>query len=238
MSTLDIARLSQKILSELKVETWFENETTSTNSIAKEQAAQLSVPLKVYLTNHQSAGRGRNENTWTDLGSGSVFLSSWSFSFRRSPQPILAPLVGLSLYRNLAKAFGDLSLSLKAPNDILLGNNKLCGILIENILNGANGRCIIGIGLNVLSSPQELNATHLAEHTDVTEARWRGFIAGLSTDLAACIVSSESDELTPKACLELTQALQKNPFLDEPLEKVSPKGSLVFKNRTIDWQML
>ena len=239
----DLARASLKLLAELNIETWFENESTSTNRIAKEEASQITAPCKVYLTNHQSAGRGRNQNSWQDLGAGQCFLSSWSFSFVKNPQPILAPLVGLALYKNLSQHFLNdknlqLNFSLKAPNDILIGKDKLCGILIENILAGREGRCVIGIGLNVFDSPQNLGATHLNLHTKVTEQNWSAFLKTLSRDLSLCLKSAESESLTEGTCLQLTQALNKNPHLSEELLAVSPNGSLIFKDKKIDWQSL
>ncbi len=236
MSFFDIGKTTQKILSEIQIETWFENETTSTNSIAKEQALQLKAPLKVYLTNHQTAGRGRNQNSWSDSDSGTCLLSSWSFSFQKNPQPILAPLVGLAIYNNLNLYFSGLAFSLKAPNDIFLGKAKLCGILIENIVSRTEGRCIIGIGMNVLNSPIGLDSTCLSQHTAVNELAWKSFLIGLQGDLAYCIKASESEYLKPEECLQLASALQKNPNLKDCLVKVSSKASLVFKNHRVDWQ--
>ncbi len=235
---LDIGKLSHKLLNDMKIETWFENETTSTNTIAKDEATKIKSPLKVYLTNHQREGRGRNQNTWSDTGAGSVFLSSWSFSFRKNPQPILSPLVGLAIYQNLEACFPGPLFSLKAPNDILLGSEKLCGILIENVLTGSDGRCIIGVGLNVFGAPQGLDATHLSAHLEVTEKMWQSFLRELQSDLIACLRAAESENLSSDTCLELAEALRKNPLLKEPLNQVTPKGSLLFKDKKVDWQRL
>ncbi len=233
---MNIAKLSQKFLSNLRVETWFAEETTSTNTIAKEDAASVHAPLKVYIASHQTAGRGRNQNTWSD--DGHALLSSWSFSFEKNPQPILAPLVGLTVYQNLTRRFLGIPFSLKAPNDILIGKEKLCGILIENVLTGTQGRSIVGIGMNVTDSPPNLGATHLMNHTEVNEKIWQNFLQGLATDLALCMKAAESAELKPEACRDLLGALRKNPLLTDELNEVSPSGSLHFKNQTIDWKTL
>ena len=48
-------------------------------------------------------------------------------------------------------------LKIKWPNDILFENSKLSGVLIENQLNGDNKFSIIGIGVNIISSPENLD---------------------------------------------------------------------------------
>ena len=238
MKPFDIGKVSQKILLGLHIETSFENECPSTNRSAKEQAPGVEAPLKVYLTNHQTAGRGRNLNVWSNSSPGTSFLSSWSFSFSRNPQPILSPLVGLAIYTNLTECFSGLNFSLKAPNDILLGGEKLCGILVENILIGNQGRCIIGIGLNVFDAPKNLRATSLIQHTLITERDWQKFLTSLHFDLIECMLAAESNRLETQTCQQLAEALRRNPSLQDELLEVTPDGSLVFKSKKLDWQSL
>ncbi|MEL6919130.1 MAG: biotin--[acetyl-CoA-carboxylase] ligase [Bacteroidota bacterium] len=57
--------------------------------------------------------------------------------------------VSLAIYDSL-KYFHVPDIRIKWPNDIMSGSSKICGILIENILNGQNIQAsIIGVGLNV-----------------------------------------------------------------------------------------
>lgn len=233
-----VGATSEKIFKNLDCEVWFRETTTSTNQIAKDEALSVSTPLKIYLTNHQSAGRGRGENLWSDEGVGTALLSSWSFSFSQNPQPILAPLVGLAVYENLARHFSGLDFSLKAPNDILLGKEKLCGILIENILSQKSSRSIIGIGLNVFACPQNLNATHLSNFTEVTPLKWQDFLKDLSASLSNALRKSEHENLSPEICEKIKVALNKNSLLSSPVLEVTPKGSLIYKNSKTEWHQL
>ena len=48
-------------------------------------------------------------------------------------------------------------IKIKQPNDILIDNKKICGILIESIKYKKNLYLVIGIGLNLISSPKIIN---------------------------------------------------------------------------------
>src|SRR5699024_7695995 len=62
----------------------------------------------------------------------------------------ISALVSTALVEKLQKILPDYPFSIKWPNDILSGNRKICGILIENLFKGGTiQHCIIGIGLNV-----------------------------------------------------------------------------------------
>jgi BirA family biotin operon repressor/biotin-[acetyl-CoA-carboxylase] ligase len=55
----------------------------------------------------------------------------------------------------------------KWPNDLLIENKKVCGILVENLLNSHNQQlAIIGVGININSHPQHTRfiATNLSEY--------------------------------------------------------------------------
>jgi len=72
-------------------------------------------------------------------------------------------IVSLSIYRSL-KRFKVPDLHIKWPNDILSGDLKMCGILIETLMAGNKVKsAVVGIGLNVnqTSFPKTINATSL-----------------------------------------------------------------------------
>ena len=72
-------------------------------------------------------------------------------------------IVSLSVF-NVLKKINLPQLKIKWPNDILSGNKKICGILIENVVKNQNSwSSVIGIGLNVnqLSFPDEFKASSL-----------------------------------------------------------------------------
>ena len=126
--------------------------TQSTNSLAREWYQSNKNQEAVCITAfEQSAGRGQRGAGWVSNAGENL---TFSVIFPNPPidvaaQFVLSAAVGLALLDGLKK-LNIFSLKLKWPNDILAGNYKIGGILIENILvNGSIGASIIGIGLNV-----------------------------------------------------------------------------------------
>ncbi|MEM1404140.1 MAG: bifunctional biotin--[acetyl-CoA-carboxylase] ligase/biotin operon repressor BirA [Pseudomonadota bacterium] len=121
----------------------------STNS---ELSRRPPVPhaAQVCLAESQSAGRGRRGRDWVSPFGSSIYLSTaWQFSGGVEVLEGLSLAVGVILCETL-RDMGVDGLSLKWPNDVLLGGRKLAGVLIE--MNGdASGPCtaIIGMGVNV-----------------------------------------------------------------------------------------
>jgi len=123
----------------------------STNTYLKEQ--ELSKPLLLCITEHQSQGRGRRGKDWCSPMVGNIY-----FSARRrvkiSSQEIgcVSLIVGLAIIKALTlEGFTDLSI--KWPNDIYQDGKKLAGVLIEVVsMNAEVSDIIIGIGLNIRTS--------------------------------------------------------------------------------------
>jgi BirA family biotin operon repressor/biotin-[acetyl-CoA-carboxylase] ligase len=105
----------------------------------------------VAAAGHQTEGRGRLGRSWVDEPGGSLLFSICL----RPPVPTarwaeLTPVAG----RAAADAIGavtGLRPEIKPPNDLLLGGRKVAGILAE----AAEGRIVLGIGVNVAATPHE-----------------------------------------------------------------------------------
>ena len=131
--------------------------TASTNRQLLQQLELEPVHGCVVLAELQTAGRGRRGRSWH-----SPFAKTISFSLGWSFMGGVTALKGLSLVVGLAvlAALEQVGLSrakLKWPNDVLVDNRKLAGILLE-MSGDATGQCqvVIGIGLNV--AQQETDA--------------------------------------------------------------------------------
>lgn len=125
--------------------------TDSTNNFAAKLLAKgLATEGAVIMADHQTGGRGQRGNVWLSE-SGKNLLSSFvckpdNLSVER--QVVLTWLTSLSVVETLRKF--NIEARIKWPNDIFVGSKKICGILIENQLNGkCIQHAIIGIGLNV-----------------------------------------------------------------------------------------
>jgi BirA family transcriptional regulator, biotin operon repressor / biotin---[acetyl-CoA-carboxylase] ligase len=132
-------------------------ETGSTNADLAARARQDEVAGTVLITDYQSAGRGRQGRTWTaPPGSGiamSILVrpdgidpSRWSW---------LSLLAGLAVSDGVRRA-ADLPAVLKWPNDVLVADRKVCGILSERVDTSQGPACVVGIGINVSLEEDQL----------------------------------------------------------------------------------
>jgi len=129
-------------------------EVRSTNSWLLEALSSGQSPLPegtVVYTMRQTAGRGQVGNSWESEPDKNL-----SFSLLLRPeflpvqqQFVLSEMCCLGVLLGLQK-LGAPSLSVKWPNDIYAGDDKLCGILIENrLMGGVLSECVLGVGVNV-----------------------------------------------------------------------------------------
>lgn len=220
-----------------------ENTMGSTSDLAKAKAfdeALLEEALCLFLTDHQTKGRGRGKNVWIDGKPGATLLSSWSYLLNAKPQPTTSCLVGLAVYRALSTTWPFLPWNIKAPNDIYIADKKVAGILLENVIQGDEVRVIIGLGVNVLSSPDEVETAG-----SILEALPAG-VPLLGQDWTACLdrllfemtdaISHCEDSLSPSDQYSLLMALNEHPLLAEPYRGLEPNGTLITaSDKRINW---
>jgi BirA family biotin operon repressor/biotin-[acetyl-CoA-carboxylase] ligase len=104
----------------------------------------------VIITDNQTAGRGQRGNTWeSEAGKNLTFSIILKPTFLHPKEQFrLNIAVSLGLYDYLTSQVPNVKI--KWPNDMMLGDQKTCGMLIENQISGQQIQsCIIGIGLNV-----------------------------------------------------------------------------------------
>jgi BirA family biotin operon repressor/biotin-[acetyl-CoA-carboxylase] ligase len=122
----------------------------STNTVLMERANPPVGSGEALLAEYQTAGRGRRGRTWVAPPGGSICLSL-SWVYREVPRDLgaLGLVVGVCALRALSHLGVD-KVRLKWPNDLVVEDRKLGGILIELRAESAGPACvIIGIGLNV-----------------------------------------------------------------------------------------
>ena len=125
---------------------------SSTNDYLKSRVASgLCCSGDVVITSHQTAGRGQREREWiSDQGKNLTFSTYWETpGFWAKDQFLITVAVSVALIQVLQKLEVP-HVGIKWPNDIMAGNSKIGGVLIENTLHGPYvGHSIIGIGINV-----------------------------------------------------------------------------------------
>ncbi len=142
----------------------------------------------VVVARRQSAGRGRQGRTWIDCGG--LHLSVVIPPHPAASQKGFSVWLGLMVVLALREEF-NLDARLKWPNDILVGERKLGGILLEKIAPG-DGNLVAGMGLNIRTKmeefPPELRTTATSVFLETGKRHKPGAIAG-------CIVRRVEDEL-------------------------------------------
>jgi len=145
---------------------WFD-ELDSTNAEAT-RLAQAGEAGPVWIAaRRQSAGRGRRGRAW-ETGQGN--LAATLLMTLDAPPAEAAQLSFMTALAagDLIRAYGPSApIAYKWPNDVLIGGEKACGILIESGPRAGQGLWLaIGVGVNLTSAPEgtEFPATCLAAH--------------------------------------------------------------------------
>jgi BirA family biotin operon repressor/biotin-[acetyl-CoA-carboxylase] ligase len=127
---------------------WFES-LGSTNSYLLEQAAEGAVEGTVVVADHQSAGRGRLDRRW-ESPPGSSLLTSILFrpTFDPAELHLCTAAVALAAAEACRQVAG-VGPVIKWPNDLLVGEAKLAGVLAEADFTGNACAVVVGIGINV-----------------------------------------------------------------------------------------
>ncbi|SFS94932.1 biotin--[acetyl-CoA-carboxylase] ligase [Marininema halotolerans] len=147
----------------------YQRSVPSTQSLAHEWAKEGAQEGSLYLTEEQTAGRGRMGRIWHSPTHSGIWMSLIlrpPIPLNQSPQ--LTLLTSVAITRALRKQT-NLPIQIKWPNDLLIHGKKVCGILTE--LRGEQDQVhyvVQGIGINVNATesvwPEELRpiATSLA----------------------------------------------------------------------------
>lgn len=124
----------------------------STNDEAKKLVENHKVMSGLVISDHQNKGRGRFGNNWVSMKGN--FMGSTFFSVRNYNSIDRLQYKVLKIILNLfVKITKKNNFKIKKPNDILIGDKKVCGILIESFVNNNKLFAIIGVGVNFTKNP-------------------------------------------------------------------------------------
>lgn len=246
MSSMWIGEWTQTWAEQKNIFVSFFDEIPSTNDLAKLKASSETHPLHLYLANHQSRGRGRGQNIWLSPEPGHGLLSTWSLDLNAAPAHTLSPRCGLLLLKAAQECWPSLTWSLKAPNDLYLGQKKIAGLLIECISQGPRHRLLFGLGMNVGSVPPDMQeATCLMSEeglgsdlmADLSQDRWFQFLDLLWQNILS-LQNDSAKQLSESERQALLQSLNANPYKPGLLIDVTAEGDLVTEKQKISWMDL
>jgi BirA family biotin operon repressor/biotin-[acetyl-CoA-carboxylase] ligase len=123
----------------------------STNNEAMERAAAGAPEGSVFVAEEQTAGRGRGAHHWESEASAGIYCSVVLRPVLPPSEALVLTLAaGLAVHSAIQQVEGRVSPDLKWPNDVLIDNNKFCGILTEMNAEPTRVRhIVVGIGINV-----------------------------------------------------------------------------------------
>jgi len=128
----------------------------STNAKARELAEKGSNEGTVIVAKTQTQGRGRNKRVWHSP-SGGLYVSVLLYPKEAKRATDLSIVAGVALAQTVKTLLPKSNdVSVKWPNDCLIGWRKVGGILCENLGEELFHLCVVGIGLNINTPDEEL----------------------------------------------------------------------------------
>ncbi|WP_447526865.1 biotin--[acetyl-CoA-carboxylase] ligase [Parasphingorhabdus sp. NYA22] len=126
-------------------------ETASTNADLKALSLAGSAPEGFWLrAEKQTGGVGRRGRKW-ESPQGNLFCSTVVDIRPSDPAPSsLSFVAGLAVHAAIRSFLPDVPMLLKWPNDVLVSEAKICGILLERVKE----QVVVGIGVNIAEAPQ------------------------------------------------------------------------------------
>ena len=146
-----LSKLSNEFRSKVVLEVF--DTISSTNDYLLRKEKNKNKDIKICIAEEQTKGRGRRGKSWISPKFKNIYFSLNSF-LKKEDLSGLSIEVALSVSKVLTK-INVMSL-IKWPNDLLVGNKKICGILIETAKVGELTKVVIGIGINVNMEYSEL----------------------------------------------------------------------------------
>ena len=128
------------------------DEIDSTNDEAKR--IEGIKEFHIFIAEKQTKGRGRHGKKWSSPNTGNIYMTISTNQNTAQISPI-SLISGLICKKAIDRLIRKSSIMLKWPNDILLNDKKIGGILVETEINKENIKTIIGIGINLNINKEE-----------------------------------------------------------------------------------
>ncbi|KAA1259374.1 Bifunctional ligase/repressor BirA [Rubripirellula obstinata] len=158
-------RCLESLVGDRQIKTaWYGEELQSTNTRAVDDLRRGVIDgqhlPRIYLTDLQTGGRGRQGRTWIsdkqNLAFSIAFPIAPSLASNLGLQSIA---VGVAIAEAIEHEFAPIKTKLKWPNDVWIDGGKFGGILIERVSSVADCM-VVGVGLNVSSAPPAEEISH------------------------------------------------------------------------------
>jgi BirA family biotin operon repressor/biotin-[acetyl-CoA-carboxylase] ligase len=145
---------------------WFET-VDSTQDAARAAASHGAADRSLFVADYQRAGRGRQGRSWLAESGAALLMSILFREVGAEARPWrFTSLASLAVVEAVQPLLARGSAAIKWPNDVMLDDKKVAGVLAETSWDGHRLQAIVGLGLNVTAAPEMPGATWLARYGD------------------------------------------------------------------------
>ena len=138
----------------------------------------------------QTSGRGRRDRKWNSIEK--CYAGSWIVAEDTEFNPGLLQLSGgLAVIKSIQSD----RLKLKWPNDILIDERKLCGVLVEGKSSQDSTKVVLGIGINLQASNKVIDGKEISTLDEIEELDFKLLDRRLNSELSSLI--EERDDIPP-----------------------------------------
>jgi len=143
----------------------------STNLEAAQRAAAGAAEGLCVIAGEQTAGRGRLQRRWVSPKDAGLYFSIvLRPQFEQNSWSLLTLMAAVAVHDALREAY-TIETDIKWPNDILVDEKKLCGILAETVETPTGRAVVVGIGINLTKDSFPAEIERLATSVETVTGR-------------------------------------------------------------------
>ena len=134
----------------MKFKKFFYKKVNSTNDLAIKKI-KTGITQGIIIADYQKKGRGQHGKKWLSF-KGNLFITIF-FKIKQNINIKKITVLNCKIIKKTLLKYIKKTISIKAPNDLLINKKKICGILQEIKFNNEVKFLIIGIGINLIKNP-------------------------------------------------------------------------------------
>ena len=138
----------------MKFKKFFYKKVNSTNDLAIKKI-KTGIAQGIIVADYQKNGRGQHGKKWLSF-KGNLFIPIF-FKIKHNINIKKITILNCKIIKKILLKYIKKTISIKAPNDLLINKKKICGILQEIKFNNEAKFIVIGVGINLIKNPKIKN---------------------------------------------------------------------------------
>ncbi len=133
---------------------FFYKKVNSTNDLAIKKI-KTGISQGIIVADYQKKGRGQHGKKWLSF-KGNLFITIF-FKIKHNINIKKITILNCKIIKKILLKYIKKTISIKAPNDLLINKKKICGILQEIKFNNEAKFIVVGVGINLIKNPKIKN---------------------------------------------------------------------------------